>query len=62
MRTPTRAEGGITEEEKQKMAQIVKKWTAIAFRTAPIDKAKITEAIKRLYHISNLKEPRVVIV
>ena len=49
LRTPTRAEGGITAEEKAKMDLLVKKWTKIALRTKPINKEKITESIKKLY-------------
>jgi hypothetical protein len=62
LRTPTKAEGGITPEEKAKMDEISKKWIKVAFRTEPINKEKITDAIKRLYSVSGLKEPRIVIV
>ena len=62
VRTPTRAEGGITPEEKAQMDKITAKWIKNAFRTEPINKDKITKAIKDLYKVSDLKEPRVVIV
>src|SRR3990167_1100142 len=62
VRTPTRAEGGITPEEKSKMDAIAKKWIAKAFCTGDTDKEKLTQAIKDLYKVSGLKEPRVVIV
>ena len=61
-RTPTRATGGITEEEKQKLEAISQKWIKNAFRTDNIDEKKITDAIIRLYHSAGLKTPRVVIV
>jgi len=62
LRTPTRAEGGITPEEKVKLDAIAEKWKKIALRTDPIDKEKIEPAIKALYKAAGLKEPRVVIV
>ena len=62
IRTPTRAEGGITPEEKFKMDAIAKKWIANAFRTEPADRAKLTDAIERLYAVAGLKKPRVVVV
>jgi hypothetical protein len=62
IRTPTRAEGGITPDEKAAMGEISKKWTAIAFRTDPIDVAKITTSIESLYEVAGLKKPRVVVV
>ena len=61
-RTPTRAEGGITPEEKAKMDIITKKWIGIAFKTGETDKAKLKDAICRLYESAGLKRPRVVIV
>ena len=61
VRTPTRAEGGITEDEKKQMDLITQKWIKNAFRTEPINKDKITKAIKDLYKVSGLKEPRVVV-
>jgi hypothetical protein len=62
IRTPTRAAGGITEEEKAKMAVVAQKWIAIALRTDPIEPEKIIPAIKRLYAAADLAEPTVVIV
>lgn len=62
IRTKTRAEGGITPEEKEKMDKISRKWIGIAFRTDPIDPSKIIPAIERLYACAGLKKPRVVIV
>jgi len=62
VRTPTQAKGGITDDEKRKMSEIVEKWKRIAFQTGRCDRAKLTEAIKGIYRSANLKEPRVVIV
>lgn len=62
IRTKTRAEGGITEEEKAKLAQHAEKWIANAYQTGRTDKVALTQAIKDLYNVSGLKEPRVVIV
>ena len=62
IRTPVKAEGGITKNEKEKMDLITKKWIDIAFRTTSIDKEKITNAIYKLYESANLEKPRVVIV
>ena len=60
VRTPTRAAGGVTEEEKVKMAVVAQKWIAIALRTEPIEPDKIVPAIKRLYAAADLADPLVV--
>jgi hypothetical protein len=62
IRTPTEATGGITEDERERMAAHVKLWTERAFRTAPIEPGKIIPAIEGLYAAAGLKKPRVVIV
>ena len=62
VRTPTRAKGGITDEEKEQMRIITDKWIKNAFQTGEIDKEKLKDAIKGLYRVAKLKEPRVVIV
>ena len=62
IRTKTKAAGGITDAEREKMSAISKKWIDIAFRTKPIEPDKIIPSIKALYRAANLKEPRVVIV
>ena len=62
IRTPTKAHGGITLDEKRRMDDHVKLWTARAFRTDPIEPEKIVPAIEGLYAIAGLKTPRVVIV
>ena len=62
VRTPTRAEGGLTPEEEIKMKAHAELWINRAMRTDPIEPDKIVPAIKSLYTVSGLKEPRVVIV
>ena len=62
IRRPDRAEGGITTEEKARMDEHAKLWSARAKRTDPIEPDKIVPAIKGLYAAAKLKEPRVVIV
>ena len=62
IRTPTRAEGGITPEEKVAMDAIAQRWIGIAMRTDPIEPDKIVSAIHALYAVAGLKQPRVVIV
>jgi hypothetical protein len=62
VRTETRAEGGITPEEKTRMDEHTKLWISRVMRTDPIEPDKIIPAIERLYEVSGLKKPRVVIV
>ena len=62
IRRPDRAEGGITPEEKAKMDEYAQLWISRAMRTDPIEPDKLIPAIKRLYAVSGLKEPRVIIV
>jgi len=61
-RTPTFAGGGITAQEKQRMDEHASSWISNAMRTDTVDRPKLTQAIKDLYRVSGLKEPRVVIV
>ena len=60
-RTPTKATGGITLEEKAKMDAISQEWIGIAMRTDPIEAGKITAAITALYAKAGLKAKRIVI-
>lgn len=62
IRTPSKAHGGITPEEKLRMDEHSQKWIGIAMRTDPIEPDKIIPAIKGIYAAANLKEPRVIIV
>jgi hypothetical protein len=62
IRTPTKATGGITAAEKAAMAQHAKLWIARALRTDPIEPDRIIPAIRGLYRVAGLAEPRVVIV
>lgn len=61
VRSKTKATGGITPEEKDKLGIVAQKWIDIAMRTAPIEPDKIGPAIKGLYAAAGLKEPRIVI-
>ena len=61
VRTPTRATGGITPDEKARMDEHAKLWIARAFRTDPIEPDKIIPAIEGIYAAAKLKKPRVVI-
>lgn len=62
VRTPTRASGGLTAEEREKMKAYTEMWVKRILRTDPIIPEKIIPAIKELYKVSGLKEPRVVVV
>jgi hypothetical protein len=54
--------GGVTEAEKLLVKAHADKWIANAMRTDPVNHDVLTAAIKKLYLISGLKEPVVVIV
>ena len=62
VRTPTRAEGGITADEKAQMDAVAADWIKNAYRTDPIEPDKIAKAINGLYDAAKLKRPRVIIV
>ena len=62
VRTPTKALGGITPEEKVKLDAVSQEWIKVALRTDPIEPDKIVPAIEGLYAAAGLKKPRVVIV
>lgn len=61
LRTPTRAEGGITPSERKEMENVAEKWTRNALKTGPVDKKKLREAIYGLYKNAGLEKPRVAI-
>ena len=62
LRSPTKATGQLTPDEEARMAAHSRLWIERAMRTTPIDRDKITTAIKGIYSASGLKEPRVVVV
>jgi hypothetical protein len=62
IRTPTRAEGGLTDAEREAMAIHTQKWIANAMRTDKADPEKLGPAICRLYAAAGLKAPRVILV
>jgi len=62
IRTPIRAEGGITPDEKRRMDAITKKWIGRAFQTGPVNRNELIRAIADLYKSAGLEVPRIVIV
>jgi hypothetical protein len=62
LRTPTKATGEITAEEKRQMDEHTRLWISRAMRTTPIEPDKIRPAIEGLYAAAGLNRPRVVIV
>ncbi len=60
-RTPTRAEGGITDEERAQMDEVAREWIDIALRTEPADPAEAQRSIVALYAAADLPEPVVVL-
>ena len=62
IRTPTRAEGGLTPEEKTKLDAHAQMWIDRAMRIDPTEPEKIVPAIEGLYAAAGLKKPRVVVV
>src|SRR5688572_28457058 len=62
IRRPDFAGGGITEEERERMAAHSALWIERAFRTEPADPHLIETAIKGIYRAANLAEPRVILV
>jgi len=61
-RTPTRAEGGLTEAERIQLAAHTNKWIGRVMRTDPIDPSKIIPAVERLYAAAGRAKPRVIVV
>jgi len=61
-RTKTKATGGITARERERLAAHSDLWIKRAMRTDPIEPDKIIPAIEGLYKAAGLKRPRVVIV
>ena len=62
IRTPHRAQGGLTADEKRQMDAHAKVWIDRALRTRPIEPDKIVPAIEGIYAAAKLKKPRVIIV
>jgi len=62
VRTSTRAEGGITPEEKAKLDDVAKFWIANAMRTDKADINKLAPAIHGMYEAAGMEKPRVVLV
>jgi hypothetical protein len=49
----------LTPEETKKLAEYREKYIAIGTSTHPMDREKAAEAVKELYRLSGLKEPRI---
>ena len=62
IRSAAKVAGGITDEEKILLDRHANLWIGRIFRTEPINHNKRTSAIEKLYEMSDLKKPRVVIV
>ena len=62
IRTPTKASGGITDEEKVLLKQHADMWIERILSTKTADFSKLEPAIKGLYRVSNLAEPEVLLV
>ena len=62
IRRPDFAGGGLTQAERDAMAEHAQLWIARAMRTDPIEPEKIGAAIGGLYRAAGLAPPRVVIV
>jgi hypothetical protein len=62
VRTPTRLEGGITDEERARLEIHAKRWIDIAYQTGRTNRQKLVKAIEGLYRVANLKKPAVEIV
>jgi uncharacterized protein DUF6745 len=62
IRRPDFAGGGVTDEERGKMAAHSALWIERAFRTEPANPQLIEDAINGIYRAANLAAPRVVLV
>jgi len=62
VRTPTKASGGITEEEKVQLKAHADMWIKRILSTQSADFSKLEPAIKGLYQVANLAEPEVILV
>jgi len=61
VRTPTKASGGITEEEKVLLKEHTDKWIKMILRTTLTDFTKLKPAIEGLYAAADLANPIVVL-
>ena len=62
VRTPTRLEGGITDEERPRLEIHAKRWIDVAYQTGRTNRQKLVKAIEGLYRVAKLKKPAVEIV
>lgn len=61
MREKTRAQGGLTPTEREKITDLLQLWTKRAARVEPIDPKKIIPAIEGIYAAAGLGKPRIAI-
>ncbi|QSI78527.1 hypothetical protein [Niveibacterium microcysteis] len=59
-RSPSSATGGLTEVERQQLAQHHRLWAERAARTKPLERAVIEPLVRQLYAQAGLREPAVV--
>ena len=62
VRTPTRATGGITLDERMRLEAVAQEWIANARRTDRACPDRVREAMTALYAAADLPAPRVVLV
>ena len=62
VRTPTRLKGGLTDEERDRLALHTRHWIDVAHQTGRTNRQKLRSAIRGLYRAAKLPEPIVDIV
>jgi hypothetical protein len=62
VRTKTKATGGVTDAEMVQLKEVAQYWIKNALRTDRVNPAKLNAAVKKLYEVSKLAEPLVIIV
>jgi len=62
VRTPTRLEGGLTDDERDRLAIHARHWIDVAYQTGRTNRRKLRSAIRGLYRAAKLPEPIVDIV
>ena len=50
----------LTDAQIARFPEFVKKWTKIGLSTEPADRARAERAIRGLYKLAALKEPRII--
>ncbi len=60
VRTPTKATGGVTPDELEKMKAMSALWIGKAFSTERRDEEEGAEAVRAMYRAADLEEPKVI--